>query len=113
MRSWSFARVVLPLFLAVLCPLLRCQQPGAETGANTQAPGALDATTKEALERLASLLEQKRTALRTALDKPDLKTAASLEAEIKDLGWHFAGLTSRMDVKEFEAPQSRKFDVNQ
>jgi hypothetical protein len=113
MRSMSFARVVLPLALTVLCPLLTCQQPGAEIGATPQAPGALDAMTTQALERLAVQLETKRSALSTALGRSDLKTAASIEAEIKDLGWQFAGLTSRMDVQDFEAPQTRKFDVKQ
>ncbi|HEU4418229.1 MAG TPA: hypothetical protein VFT55_04780 [Planctomycetota bacterium] len=113
MRSMSFIRVVLPLVLAVLCPLLRGQQSGAETGATPQAPATLDATTMQALDRLAILLENKRNQLRTALDENDLKTAASLETELKDLGWQFAGLTSRMDVQEFEAPQSRQFDINQ
>lgn len=113
MRSMSFIRVVLPLVLAVLCPLLRCQQSGAETGATPQAPGALDATTTQALERLAGLLHTRREQLRQALEKNDLKTAAPLETELKDLGWQFAGLTSRMDVQEFEAPQSRQFDINQ
>jgi len=117
MRSMSFARVVLPLCLTVLCPLLASQQPGsqqpgAEISATPQAPGAIDATTTQALERLAGLLESKRKALSTALDKSDLKAASDLEKDVKDLGWQFAGLTSRMDVQEFEAPQSRKFDVN-
>ena len=112
MSSTSFLRALLPLVLAVLCPLLCSQQPGAET-TTPQAPLTLDATTTQALERLAGLLQTRREQLRQALEKPDLKTAASLEAEIKDLSWQFAGLTSRMDVQEFEAPQRRQFDVNQ
>jgi hypothetical protein len=113
MRLLSFARVVLPLVLTILCPLLRGQKPGSDVGSTQQAPGALDATTTQALERLAGLLETKRAALRTALANSDLKTAAALEPEIKDLGWQFAGLTSRLDVQDFEDPQRRKFDINQ
>ncbi|HEX6810964.1 MAG TPA: hypothetical protein VF384_05000 [Planctomycetota bacterium] len=110
----SFARVLLSALLTVCCVIasVAAQQPGAAE-AKPQGHATLDATTLQALERLATMLETKRAQHQAALAKPDLNTAAALEAEMKDLGWQFAGLTSRLDVQEFEAPQRRQFNIDQ
>jgi len=78
-----------------------------------QVPGQLDATTTEALERLAVLLAQKRAERKVAAAASDAVRTAALDAELRDLGWQFGGLASRLDVQEFEAPQVRQFDLQQ
>ncbi len=69
-------------------------------------PGPLDATTQQALERLSTLLAQRRTALETARAGNDLQRVAALGQEVQELEWQFGGLAARFDVKDFEVPQT-------
>ncbi|MFM1872503.1 MAG: hypothetical protein RL398_1925 [Planctomycetota bacterium] len=79
--------------------------------ASTQRPPALDATTIQALERIAAALVQRRERLANALSRQDLDTAATAELEIRELEWQFANLATRLDVKEFEQPSDGTFDL--
>ena len=72
---------------------------------------ALDATTIEALNSLASLLNTKREELAAAQKAADAARATALTEEIQHLNWQFSGLAARFDVQEFEAPREGKFDL--
>ncbi|MBL8752748.1 MAG: hypothetical protein JNK15_05560 [Planctomycetes bacterium] len=78
-----------------------------------KAPPTLDAATTQALERLATLLAEKAEARAAAHARGDTATAAAIDVERKALEWQFAGLASRLDVQEFEAPAARRFDLQQ
>ena len=75
----------------------------------SQAP--LDPTTAQALERLATVLAQKRQQLDSARTRLDQQAIKDLETDIQLLRWQFAGLAARENVQEFEAPQARQFDL--
>lgn len=76
-----------------------------------QLPGnGLDATTVEALERLATQLQELRAQRSEAAGRHDADAVARLDAEERELGWQFASLSSRIDVHRFEVPQQGDFD---
>lgn len=71
---------------------------------------SLNPTTTAALERLATLIRDKtREREATAKDAP--ARLAALDTELRELSWQFAGLASRLDVQDFEAPKERSFDL--
>jgi hypothetical protein len=97
------ARALLPLLVCALTAVSQQQAP-------QQGP-PLDATTAQALERLTELLVQKRAEREAAQQAGDQQRAAALDAEVRELSWQFGGLASRLDVKQFEAPLQRTFDL--
>ncbi len=76
-------------------------------------PTTLDATTAEALERLATSIASKTQARAAAHLGADAAATAPLDAELKALRWQFAGLVARLDVQQFEAPTEHKFDLQE
>ena len=97
----SLRRVVLAaaaLLLAAALPAQQRQQP-------------LDATTAAALQRLAITMADKRAGLERALASSDEALARRLKGELDNLRFQFAGLAAHLDVKEFEQPSQRKFDL--
>lgn len=74
------------------------------------APGPLDETTAQALQRLAVLLAEKRAKYEAALAAADPK-ASLLGDDLQALSWQFAGLAARENVQEFEAPRTSRFDL--
>lgn len=87
-------------------------QEAPQDPSRTQSPPtALDATTVQALDRIAAALVQRRERLATALSRQDLDAAATAELEIRELEWQFANLSTRLDVKEFEQPSDGAFDL--
>ena len=119
MPSMSIVRATLLAVLALACPpsfaaaQVAPAAPNATSPQGPTNPVALDATTVAALERLSTLLAEKRAQRDEARSRNDLTAAAALEAELRDLGWQFAGLASHLDVQDFEAPQKRQFDLQQ
>lgn len=89
------------LALAALASGLRAQDP----------PQDLAPATVQALERLADRIQQKRAQRDAALEGADPTRIAALEEELQQLSWQFAALTARFDVREFEAPTEREFDL--
>jgi hypothetical protein len=76
-------------------------------------PATLDPTTTAALERLAALLAERREALAQARERRDMQAATEIEAEIRLHSWQFAGLAARTDVREYESPEARQFDLRE
>ncbi|MBL9079317.1 MAG: hypothetical protein JNL08_17580 [Planctomycetes bacterium] len=107
------------LLPAWTAPLAAQQAPPATTlpAATPQAPTTagepLEAATVQALDHLAGRLAARRTERDAAKARGDLAAAAALDAELQQLGWQFGGLAARLDVREFEAPQQRQFDLQQ
>lgn len=110
--------------LAVGAPLLPAQAapPAASTPASTpqepqqqqqqqMPPAPLDPRTEEALQNLARRLQETRAGRDAARASGDAERATALDDEVRRLGFQFAGLTTRIDVQEFEAPQEQKFDL--
>jgi len=99
-------------FGVALAATLAGQEPGplppAPPAAATQAP--LDDTTTQALQRLATLLAEKRAQVDAARTTADTQLPR-LTAELQALSWQFAGLAARENVQEFEAPQATQFDL--
>lgn len=95
----------------VLIPALLLALASGGAFAQTQdpqgKPGALSADTVQALERLAKMLGEKRAERATA----SAERVLELNDEMRELGWQFAGLASRMDVQQFEDPSVEKFDL--
>jgi hypothetical protein len=102
-----FAVCLLAVFLGGRTPAR------AQIAQDPKAPASLDATTAQALERLATLLGEKGEARAAAHARGDSAAAATLDAERTALDWQFAGLAARLDVQEFEAPATRHFDLQQ
>ena len=75
----------------------------------TPSPVPLHHTTQEALERLATVIAEKRQQLATLL--PGDPAAKALTDEVQQLRQQFAGLASRLDIQEFETPQHRQLDL--
>jgi len=113
MRRAPRALLLLLACALTFVPQLRGQNdPPVPTPAPLLPQGApLDATTVQALERLTELLTRKRAERAAASAAGDLDRAAALETEVRDLGWQFGGLCSRLDVQQFEAPAHGKFDL--
>jgi hypothetical protein len=85
--------------------------PSPAPAAQDRPDPVLDATTAEALQRLAELLADKRRALAEATARGDAAALPLLETEMRQLAWQFAGLAARENVQEFEAPATRRFDL--
>lgn len=75
--------------------------------------GPLDSTTRQALDRLAALLQERRGEREAARTRNDLDRVAALDREIRELEWQFGGLASRFDVRDFESPSKGQFDLRQ
>lgn len=106
----------LRLATAFLClPLAFCPAAPAQESraAEQQAPGAkpLDATTLAALERLSGLIAEATRVRDRAHASNDAAGTAAAEQRLRELRWQFAGLASRLDVQDFEAPQQRSFEL--
>lgn len=79
-----------------------------------QLPGnGLDATTAEALERLAAQMTEHRNERDAAARSGDVDAIARIDTQLRELGWQFATLSSRIDVQQFEAPTNHDFDLQQ
>ncbi|MCA8964418.1 MAG: hypothetical protein H6838_16055 [Planctomycetes bacterium] len=96
-------------------PPATAQAPGKDApGLPQQAPPQgkpLDATTKLALERLATAIREKREQRTAAEARSDQTAMQRLEVELRDLRWQFANLATRLDVQEFELPSAKSFDL--
>lgn len=112
------ARPTLPVVL--LCTALASaplhaapQDPPAVTSQAPQGPSPrqIDATTLAALERLATQQQQIREVRDRARAAGDTATVLASETQLRELGWQFAGLATRLDVQNFESPQKREFDL--
>jgi hypothetical protein len=89
-----------------------CQTPSSqepEPPTSTNGKPSLDDTTTQALDRLATLLAEKRAERDAAVAKNGPTEA--IDAEIRQLSWQFSSLAARFDVQDFEAPQQRQFDI--
>lgn len=108
--------------LALLGATMRAQDPPSGTPTappsagqpqgppQVPTPGPLDDTTAQALQRLATLLTEKRAELATARAAAS-PAATRLADELQALSWQFAGLAARENVQEFEAPRPSNFDL--
>ncbi|MBL8729261.1 MAG: hypothetical protein JNM25_12565 [Planctomycetes bacterium] len=86
----------------------------APTPTQPQAPpdaGPLDVPTQQALERLATMLSSLRAELDAAVARGDQAAVTRLKADVSRRSWEFAGLASRLDVQNFEAPREGKFEL--
>ena len=85
------------------------QQP--PTATPTQRP--LDPTTAEALDRLATVLAERRAERQRALAAPGNPGLAEADAEVQKLELQFASLAAQLEVGDFEKPTTRSFDLQQ
>ncbi|MBX3464290.1 MAG: hypothetical protein KF830_14055 [Planctomycetes bacterium] len=115
MRCPALARLpfVLAIGLAPCGAQVDTPPPPAASAPQAAAPEPLDAATQQALEGLATRLQQRRRERDCARERGDLAAAATLDQEVRNLGWQFAGLVTRIDVQAFEEPQARRFDLQQ
>lgn len=112
--------LVRPSFgLAFLCCLagslpLPAQDPApqAPPPAVTQTPEPsrrLDPTTAEALDRLATLLAQRRAD--RAAGNLDAAALAAVDADLQKLERQFASLAAQIEIEEFDKPSASAFDL--
>lgn len=112
--------LVRPSFgLAFLCCLasslpLPAQDPApqAPPPAVTQTPEPsrrLDPTTTEALDRLATLLAQRRAD--RAAGNLDAAALAAVDADLQKLERQFASLAAQIEIEEFDKPSASAFDL--
>ncbi len=85
--------------------------PEASAPQDGPAPRELDATLLEALDRLAAQMRDQRSARAQGAAQNDPAAVAAADKRLRELGWQFAGLVSRLDVQGFEAPQAHTFDL--
>lgn len=107
---------VLRLAAAILClPLAFCPAPAHAQAPATQqqVPGGkqLDPTTLAALERLSGLIDEATRGRDRVHATGDAAGTAAADQRLRELRWQFAGLASRLDVQDFEAPQKREFQL--
>ncbi|MBL8735252.1 MAG: hypothetical protein JNL12_02375 [Planctomycetes bacterium] len=105
--------------LAFLCCLasslpLPAQDPApqAPPPAVTQTPEPsrrLDPTTAEALDRLATLLAQRRAD--RAAGNLDAAALAAVDADLQKLERQFASLAAQIEIEEFDKPSASAFDL--
>lgn len=103
-------------FLLWLCSsmLLRAQEPTPQTppAASTQSPEPtrrLDPTTAEALDRLATLLAQRRA--ERAAGTLDAAALAAVDADLQKLERQFASLAAQIEIEDFDKPSAGAFDL--
>lgn len=90
------------------------QQPSPQQTPTTSPPQRpLDATTAEALDRLATVLAERRSERQRAMATPGSPAAAELDAEVQKLELQFASLAAQLEVADFEKPTARSFDLQQ
>ncbi|MBL8750197.1 MAG: hypothetical protein JNK78_13610 [Planctomycetes bacterium] len=85
--------------------------PDARAPQDGQAPRELDATMLEALDHLAAQMRDQRSIRARAAAQNDAAGAAAADDRLRELDWQFAGLVSRLDVQNFEAPRAHEFDL--
>ena len=103
-------------FLLWLCSsmLLRAQEPIPQTppATSTETPEPtrrLDPSTAEALDRLATLIAERR-AERTA-GNLDAAALAAVDADLQKLERQFASLAAQIEIEEFDKPSAGAFDL--
>lgn len=113
------------LAVALASPVAsQVEPPPAPTAATPQEPTKLqptttapqrplDATTAEALDRLATVLAERRSERQRALAAPGTPGLAELDAEVLKLELQFASLAAQLEVADFEKPTARSFDLQQ
>lgn len=89
------------------------QQPTTQPPPPTAPQRPLDATTAEALDRLATVLAERRSDRQRALTAPGTPGLAELDAEVLKLELQFASLAAQLEVADFEKPTARSFDLQQ
>lgn len=95
------------------------QQPSPQQSSPQQTPTTsppqrpLDATTAEALDRLATVLAERRSERQRAMATPGSPAATELDAEVQKLELQFASLAAQLEVADFEKPTARSFDLQQ
>lgn len=105
-------------FAALCAGLVLGAQTEVPTPAPQQPPTAprvqdapLDPITQQALERLATSLDELRRRQQDALARQDLAAASAAATELETLQWQFANLATRLDVREFEHPSEQSFQL--
>lgn len=113
------------LAVALASPVAsQVEPPPAPTAATPQEPTRqqpptpppqrpLDATTAEALDRLATVLAERRSERQRALAAPGNPGLAEVDAEVQKLELQFASLAAQLEVADFEKPTVRSFDLQQ
>lgn len=81
-----------------------------DAGPQDSAP-TIKQSTADALRSLATQLTEKQAQRTEALGQNDQQRVQTLDGEIQELRWQFAGLMTQIDVQQFEAPESAQLDL--